>query len=68
MLENIGKTFDMSCDQCDKIFDTFFTAKRHYLSEHKEPKGYVKCCGMKFKSLLAIDKHIDWHKNPESFK
>lgn len=64
----IAQTFDMTCDQCEVMFESFFMAKRHYLSEHNEPKGYLKCCGLKFKSMLAIDKHIDWHKNPETLK
>lgn len=59
--------FDMSCDLCDIMFESFPHAKRHYLSTH-ETKGYIKCCNKKMRTLLAINDHIQWHKNPESLK
>lgn len=58
---------DMACDQCDEMFESFSHAKRHYLSAH-ETKGYIKCCNKKMRTLLAIDDHIQWHKNPESLR
>lgn len=67
-LDYVVTHFDMSCDQCDVMFDSFTHAKRHYLSEHSEPKGYIKCCSKKMKSLVKIDEHIQWHKNPESLR
>lgn len=67
-LDYVINHFDMSCDQCDVMFDSYPHAKRHYLSEHSEPKGYIKCCNKKMKSLAAIDDHIQWHKNPESLR
>lgn len=67
-LDFVMDTFDMSCDQCDTMFQSFPDAKRHYLREHSEPKGYIKCCGKKMRSLTTIEEHIQGHKNPESLK
>lgn len=67
-LDYVIAHFDMSCDQCDVMFESFPHAKRHYLSKHGEPKGYLKCCSKKMRSLGAIDDHIHWHKNPESLR
>lgn len=50
-LDYVVAHFDMSCDQCDVMFESFPHAKRHYLSEHSEPKGYLKCCSKKMRSL-----------------
>lgn len=68
MVEYVQYNFDMSCDRCDEIFESLPHAIRHYSSEHSEPKGYIKCCNKKFRTLATIDDHIHWHKNPESWK
>lgn len=68
MAEYVLTHFDMSCDQCDMMFESFLHAKRHYLSEHGDGKGYIKCCSKKMKTLAAIDDHVQWHKNPEILK
>lgn len=68
ILDYVMEHFDMSCDCCDAMFQSFPEAKRHYLSEHSEPKGYIKCCGKKMRSLTAIEEHIQGHKNPDSLK
>lgn len=67
-LEYVMDHFDMSCDQCETMFESFPDAKRHYLREHSEPKGYIKCCGKKIRSLTTIEEHIQGHKNPNSLK
>lgn len=66
--EYIETNFNMACDACETMFDSFSHAKAHYLTEHNEPKGYVRCCDIKMKTLLAIDEHIRWHQNPETMK
>lgn len=68
MYDYVISHFDMSCDQCEAMFESFPHARRHYLSDHGDSKGYIKCCSKKMKSLTAIDEHIQWHKNPESLR
>lgn len=68
LLEYVMDHFDMSCDHCETMFESFSDAKRHYLREHSEPKGYIKCCGKKMRSLTNIEEHIEGHKNPNSLK
>lgn len=68
MAEYVLTHFDMSCDVCDVMFESFSHAKRHYLSEHGDAKGYIKCCSKKMRTLAAIDEHVQWHKNPETLK
>lgn len=65
MLDFVIENFDMSCDKCDAMFESYAHARRHYLSEHGNPKGYLKCCNKKMRTLAAIDDHIQWHENPE---
>lgn len=65
ILDYVMAYFDMSCDQCDTTFQSFPDAKRHYLREHSEPKGYLKCCGKKLRTLTFIEEHIQWHQNPQ---
>lgn len=62
------ENFDMSCDNCEAMFTSFADAKRHYLVEHGEPKGFIKCCNKKMNSLVDIEEHIEWHNNPEIFR
>lgn len=68
ILSYVMDHFDMSCDQCDAMFQSFPDAKRHYMSEHSEPKGWIKCCGKKMRSLTTIEEHIEGHQNPQSLK
>lgn len=68
VLDYVMDHFDMSCDQCNAMFESFADAKRHYLREHSEPKGYIKCCGKKMRTLTIIEEHIQGHKNPQSLK
>ncbi|XP_055314289.1 transcription factor grauzone-like isoform X2 [Sitodiplosis mosellana] len=60
---------DMSCDYCDTTFGTFEGAIQHYKVKHNnQPKGYVKCCSMKWLRRYHFHSHIVWHLNPELFK
>lgn len=66
--EFIAENFDLSCDLCDAEFTSFNDARQHYKASHNEDKGYLKCCGMKYRSFSLIRDHIKKHLNPESFK
>lgn len=68
MIEFVNTAFDMNCEQCETVFVSFQDAKMHYLTEHNEPRGYLRCCGVKMKSLLIIAEHIDMHNNPDRMK
>lgn len=64
----IDQYADMKCELCTTIFKTFDDALAHYPSKHKVPKGYVRCCQMKFSVRSLWHSHIVWHLNPELFK
>lgn len=65
---NLPDYFDKTCDMCSTTFDSLNKAHEHYLKEHKIAKGYVKCCGVKFKQMWHIREHIGWHLNPNIFQ
>lgn len=64
-VEIILKKFDMSCDNCSMHFQTLNEAQVHYPKDHDIPKGYLKCCGMKFYVESMVKEHITYHSNPE---
>lgn len=58
--------FDMSCDCCSKMFESLDEARAHYLSEHDNPKGYIKSIsGRKMWFRCNVVQHIERHLNPE---
>lgn len=67
-LEYVQANFDMACDHCEMIFESLHDAKKHYILAHQEPRGYLKCCGIKLKTLLMISEHIDMHVDPERMR
>ncbi|XP_055314296.1 transcription factor grauzone-like [Sitodiplosis mosellana] len=65
----IDQYFDMNCDFCDVTFGKFEEAIQHYKVKHNNrPKGYVKCCSLKWSQNSHLNAHIVWHLNPELFK
>lgn len=63
----IADHFDMNCDECDFVFETFYDAKRHYRDLHNQKKGYIKCCDMKLNELWLVVDHINSHLNPKVY-
>lgn len=60
----IDQYIDMTCDFCETKFQSFKKAQRHYEVEHNnQPKGYVKCCGLKLTQSEMFYSHIVWHLN-----
>lgn len=68
MIEFTKANFDMGCDQCDMIFESLQDAKKHYILAHNKPHGYLRCCGVKLKTLLTIAEHIDMHVEPDRMR
>lgn len=64
----IAENFDMSCDQCDSVFNSFGDARHHYRENHNEKKGYIKCCRMKLREMWIVVDHINSHLNPSKFQ
>lgn len=64
----MADNFDMSCDQCDSVFDSFRDARSHYRENHDEKKGYIKCCSTKLRELWSVVDHINSHLNPSKFQ
>ncbi|XP_031627535.1 zinc finger protein 883-like isoform X2 [Contarinia nasturtii] len=59
---------DMSCDLCPTIFETLFEAQEHYAKEHKNSRGYIKCCGQRLIYQCHVVKHLERHVEPEKYK
>lgn len=64
----IDQYFDMNCELCESIFNSLDDAITHYATNHNNPRGYVRCCQLKFASKGLLNWHIVWHLNPEVFK
>lgn len=63
------KTFvDRTCDICHVKLDTLTEAQNHYLNEHKNSKGYFKCCESKLAFEQSLIDHLNWHANPNIFR
>lgn len=62
------KYFDQKCELCGAQIDSFEMAKVHYLSEHENPDGYLRCCGNKIINKLEALDHIQWHIDPDIFR
>lgn len=67
--------FDFSCDICPaqkhlegNSFTTLEETKAHYLQEHSNEMGYIKCCFLKFYKQREIKEHIQWHETPDQFR
>lgn len=60
--------FDMTCDNCSSIFESFEEARKHYASEHNNSKGYIKCCNVKLTYRCDIVSHLYRHVDPDKFK
>lgn len=62
------KYFIHKCELCSAQIDTLEMAKVHYLSEHENPKGYLRCCGNKFMNKSETLDHIQYHIDPDIFR
>lgn len=59
--------FDMTCDECSKVFKSLEEARAHYAKSHNNPHGYIKCCKAKMKYPSTIERHLQRHMNPEKY-
>lgn len=66
--EYIAKHFDKSCDNCDIMLESFQHARTHYLLEHGDAKGYLKCCDIRLRTITTITEHIEFHQDPDKMK
>lgn len=61
--------FDMTCDNCSCVFESFDEAQSHYANEHTNLSGYIKCCNTKFRLRNEVEDHIKLrHLEYEQFK
>ncbi|KAG4070939.1 hypothetical protein HA402_001376 [Bradysia odoriphaga] len=64
----IRKFFRMKCEICSDVeLDTLKKARKHYRQVHKT-RGYLICCGMKFKFRYRMLDHIQFHVNPDGHR
>lgn len=65
--EAIWAKFNLKCDECPTEFQALNEAQVHYLNEHNNSRGYIKCCDMKLREEHMIKEHIAYHKNPDIY-
>lgn len=63
----IISNFDMTCDNCDTVFESLVDAHSHYFSVH-DMKGYVKCCDIRIREDQVFREHIAYHLDPDAYK
>lgn len=66
--ENLKKYFDLKCDVCREEMYNLEDARTHYLEDHGNDDGYIKCCGREFRKLRDVNDHLLFHFNPDAFK
>lgn len=66
--EIFAQHFDTTCDLCSIDMKNLRRAISHYKYKHRVDDGYIKCCGLKLKSIKLVNDHIKWHINPDIFK
>lgn len=62
----IREFFNLKCEICMEIFDSFAKLRAHYRIDH-DVYGYVICCKKKIYRRCFLLEHIDWHTNPAAF-
>lgn len=62
----IREFFNLKCEICLRMFDSFAKLRAHYRIEH-DVYGYVICCKKKIYRRCFLLEHIDWHTNPAAF-
>lgn len=60
--------FDMTCDCCSTTFQTLDEGRAHYLSDHNNSRGYIKCCNVKLYYRCQVVGHINRHLDPDKYK
>lgn len=61
--------FDMSCDKCSYIFESYHVARSHYATAHNNKMGYIKCCNRKLIYPYQIENHLRFHHlGPDKFQ
>lgn len=63
----VPQYFHMVCDLCGYKFDSWLTAKEHYLQQHNISRAYLKCCNKKYIMRGRILHHVSWHIDPNAF-
>lgn len=63
----VPQYFHMACDLCEYKFDSWLTAKEHYLQQHNISRAYLKCCNKKYIMRGRILHHVSWHIDPNAF-
>lgn len=58
----------MTCDACTKTFESLDEARKHYAKQHKNSKGYIKCCSVKLTYPSSVITHLNRHLQANTFK
>lgn len=66
--DKIHEYFEMQCDLCAIQFTSLQHARLHYFDDHQSNDGYIKCCGIKFKTDRSVNDHIRFHLDPEKYR
>lgn len=64
----VKEFFDLNCDICGTKTSSLKNAQEHYLNQHNNFNGYMKCCNKQLKTERAVEEHIRLHINPFVFQ
>ncbi|KAJ6641729.1 Transcription factor grauzone [Pseudolycoriella hygida] len=64
--DQVRQYFNMKCDVCGDPFETYRSSQKHYRIVHSM-KGYLICCGSKFRRRGAVLGHIKFHVDPNAY-
>lgn len=65
--DQISDFYKLDCDLCGQKFQKFLSLNRHYKIKHKV-RGYVTCCEKKFNRRFKIIQHLQYHRDPKTFR
>lgn len=68
LFEENRHRFDLTCDSCPKSFNSLDETRAHYLTDHNNTKGYIKCCRTKLQYRCQIVAHLNRHLEPEKYR
>lgn len=58
----------LPCDLCEENVSNFQEMRVHFSNKHSHKKPHVKCCKNIFYKHSTLAEHIQWHRDPNTFK
>lgn len=64
--QKIAEFAEMKCDLCNIPLKSFSDAQAHHKDVHNQ-KGFLKCCGKKYRQRSVLVDHVAYHADPSIF-